>query len=310
MRLSYGRPAMTFAIAGTGAAFTSPTDGSSLINGRPADVQRIQWLSAASPATTDFVTITATFGTRIKAGCCALLMPNISTAIPEGVKITFSGKLSGGAVVLGGNTLTTRTQTLPNGATAIWCVFPAVNIDTLIVKIYNEVDDSSGTWATASEYVDLGELWVGKVADFNVANDAKTEWKDTTLQRRSHNNQAWALQQQPFRQATVQLVPMAESVAIGPNSAQDDYETVAYEISTSTCCVMIGTYLSRGAVNGGSGPNGAPPPVITSSTISIQRLHRTALLGVVGGDGGQAIEMHRDGDKYFVSPIVFGESPP
>jgi hypothetical protein len=45
---------------------------------------------------------------------------------------------------------------------------------------------------------------------------------------------------------------MEESVAIGPNSAQDDYETVAYALSTSTCCVIIPTYLSRGdgATNG------------------------------------------------------------
>ena len=143
-------------------------------------------------------------------------------------------------------------------------VFPAVNIDTLIVKIYN--DQNGSTWATASQYVDLGELWVGKVADFNVANDIKTVWKDATLQRRSHNNQAWALQTQPFREVTAHVVPMTEAVAIGPNSAQDDYETVAYALSTSTCCVLIESYLIRGPLNGNSPTNGSPPSIFPSPT--------------------------------------------
>jgi hypothetical protein len=310
MRLSYARPALTNVISGTGAAFISPTDGSALVNGRPADVQRIRWMTASPlpPAITDFVTITGTFGAATKVGCCALLLPNLSTAIPAGVKITFSGLLSATPVALGGNAITTRTQLLPNGATAIWCVFPAVTIDTLIVKIYNDTNSSGSpaTWAIDSQFVDLGELWVGKTADFKVANDVKTEWRSGILQRRSHNNQAWALEQQAFRETVVQLVPMAESIAIGPNSAQDDYETVAYAISTSDCCVMIPSYLVRGVAV----ENGSPPSVINATTISVQRLHRTAMLGVVGGEGGQAIDLHVNGDKYYVSPIVFGETPP
>jgi hypothetical protein len=111
MRVSYSRPTITPVLTGH-AVFISPTDGSALFNGRPADVQRIKWLTSGSPdspLTQDFATITGTFGTATKVGCCALLMPNLSTAIPAGVKVTFSGKLSGGAVALGGNTLTTRT---------------------------------------------------------------------------------------------------------------------------------------------------------------------------------------------------------
>jgi hypothetical protein len=314
MLISYGRPDMSFVMSGGDAAFITPADGSALVNGRPADVQRIQWRS--SPINTGSggaVTITAELGDSssgetIKARCCALLMPNLSTAIPAGVKVTFAGTLSGSPVVLGGNAITTRTQLLPNGATAIWCVFPAATIDTLVVTIYN--DKNGATWATASEIVDLGELWCGLGADFNVANDVRIEWHGGILQRRSHNNQAWPLLTQAFRQLNVQLVPMTEDIAIGPNSNQDDYETVASAISTQACCVLIPSYFTRGPVNGNAAPNGEPPPVIGTGTISVQRLHRTAVLGVLGGESGQPISTQVNGDVYYVSPIVFGESPP
>lgn len=75
-------------------------------------------------------------------------MPNLSSALPAGVKVTIAGKLSGGNVVLGGNALTLRTYTLPNGANAAHWVFPAATIDTLILTIYN--DKNGVTWATPS----------------------------------------------------------------------------------------------------------------------------------------------------------------
>lgn len=300
MRVSYNRPTgITWAIAGTGASFI--TDATALTNGRPADATRIQWLSTGSPSITDTVTLTATLNTTIKAGCAALLLPNIATAIPTGVKITFSGKLSGGAVVLGGDAITNRTVTLPNGATAIFAVFPAVNIDKLIITIYN--DQNGSTWATASEYVDLGEVWVGSVADFDVANDLEIQYQGGLLQRQSHNNQQWPLMVQPYRSVPVNVVPMEESVAIGPNSYQDDFETVAYALSTQATSVIILGYMLPGY---DATANGRPPASITSSTINEQRLARTFVLGCPD----QAIKMTRNGDRFFVSPITFGESPP
>lgn len=298
MRISYGRPAgITWAIAGTGASFI--TDSAALTNGRPADTTRIQWLSV-SPATSDTVTLTATLGTTIKAGLAGFLLPNLATAIPAGVKVTVAGKLAGSGVALNGNSTTIRTAALPNGATACWWVFPAVDIDTLIITIYN--DKSGSIWATASQYVDLGEVWIGKSADFRVVGDVQVELDGGLLQRQSPNNQAWPLAVKPYRKLTANIVPMDETTAIGPNSAQDDYETVVNAITTAAACVLVPTYLHR---QDGS-PNGSPPPIIDSSTISQQRLTRTACLGVVAAP----ITTQGNGDKYFTSPIQFAETPP
>jgi hypothetical protein len=299
MLISYGRPAMTWAIAGTGASFVSAS--SILTNGRPADPCRIQWLSGAQ-TTSSTVTLTATLATAIVPRCAAVLLPNLSTAIPAGVKITVSGKLGASSVPLGGNALTQRTVTLPNGATAIWFVFPLglSAIDTLIVTIYN--DANSATWATASQFVDLGEVWVGKGADFQVAQDPDESLQGGVLQRQSRNNQAWALLQaggNPFRVLTVNLQPMTEAVAIGPNSAQDDFETVRYQLATASACVLIPAYLARG-----NSPNNVPN--VTSGTISAQRLHRSARLGVLDSPPS----MKGNGSRYYVAPLTHCETPP
>lgn len=304
MLISYSRPSGNFVV--TGGSFAPGFDGSALINGRPADATRMNWPSGSqTTSVTQVLTFTFTGG-AITARCAALLIPANSTTnlMPAGVKVTFAGKLSGSSVPLNGNATTQRTVTLPNGSVAVWVVFPAVSIDTLIVTIYN--DKNGSTWISASATHDLGEVWIGKGADFNVANDVETELMGGLLQRRSHNNQAWPLAVQPYRQLTVNLVAMAESIAIGPNSAQDDYETVRNALETAAACVLIPTYLNRGPVNGNSATNGAPPPTIDSTTISAQRLNRTAVLGVVE----QPIKMAVNGDMYYTSPIVFGESPP
>lgn len=290
---------MTFTISGTGASFV--TDSAALINGRPADATRMQWLSAGSPATTDFVQITATFGNAISARCAALLLPNTSGTIPAGVKIEFSGKLSGSNVALGGNALAARTVLLPCGATAIFVVFSAVSIDTLIVKIYN--DKNSVTWATTSELVDLGELWCGEGADFAVANDLDWDLEGGLLKRQAHNNQAWALEQQPYRVLKCNLVPMEQIAAIGPNPDQADYETVMNALSTQKTCVMIAAYLNPG----NSPASGTPPPVISTTTINTQLLARTFILG--SPDASLSLKHHPDG-PFYASPITFGESPP
>ncbi len=304
MLFSYNRPTgITWAISGTGAAFL--TDSAALCNGMPADVTRLRWLSAGSPATTDNVVLTGTLGTTIKARSAALLMPNLATAIPAGVKVTCAGKLSGGAVALGGDALTQRTVRLPNGASARPWVFPAVSIDTIVITIYND-NNSSGssvTWAIANQIIDLGEVWVGEGADYRAKQDPHRKMQGGILQRRSHNNQSQAfLPQNAYRSITVNIVPMSEDIVIGPNSAQDDFETVVNALNTQKTTVLIPLYLHRG-----DGPeNGVPPSVINSSTIHEQRLCRSFILGCPDAE----IDIDGNDDKYFTSPITFGESPP
>ena len=299
MRNSYNRPDMTWAIASSSSDADFVTDSSALTNGRPADATRVQAGTTSSPSLTDTIILTATFGNAIKCGCAALLMPNIATALPAGVKVTFAGELLGSDVALNGNSTTQRTYALPNGAPAVHCVFPAVQIDTLIITIYN--DKSGATWITSDAYFDLGEVWAGECADFAVANDIDADLMGGLLQRKSHNNQAWPLAVQAYRSITVNLVPMTETVAIGPNPAQDDFQTVANALSGSSATVLIPFYLDRE-----SGAFGKPPPVIDSTTINSQRLARSFILG----NPDQPVKMKANGDKYFVAPITFGETPP
>lgn len=301
MRCSYNRPTnISWAITGTGSAFIG--DPADLTNGQPASPCRIQWTSN-SPTITDTVTLTGTLGTTLKCGLAGLLLPQTTTAatLPAGVKVTVSGKLSGSGVALGGNALTQRTVLLPNGATALWWVFPAVNIDTIIVTIYN--DQNSATWATASELVDLGEIWCGAAADFAIKEDMEQDFDGGLLQRQSHNNQNWPLLIEGYRSLTINLVPMVEAVAIGPNSAQDDFQTVLTALSTQATTVLVPYYLYR---EGGTA-TGQPPAAINTTTISEQRLQRSAILGAPD----QPIKLNGIGDDaFYISPIVFGESPP
>lgn len=298
MLISTGRPNITAAISGTGAAFIG--DPADLFNGQPASACRIQWLSV-SPAITDFVTLTLTFDAPIPARCAALLMPQFTTAsvVPAGVKVTFSGLLSASPVTLGGNSLTSRTVLHPNGGVRRPVVFPSAMIDTLIMKTYNDLNGS--TWAIANQLVDYGEIWVGKGADFGIKEDARSPLMGGLLQRKSHNNQNWALAIQAYKQPTFNINPMTEVDAIGPKSTQDDFETVMYALMTGDTSVLIPTYL-KAAGN----QHNNPPAVIDSTTISDQRLVRSFMIG----NPDQPIELDAMGDSFFVSPIVFGESPP
>jgi len=271
-------------------------------SGRPALPTRYQWpRSHAAQNINTTLTITVALNTTLFAGCAAFLMPNIATAIPAGVKITVAGKLAGSPVALLGNSQALRTALLPNGAAACWWVFPAINIDTLVITIFNDLN--SATWASAIQLIDTSEIWVGRCADFDVDGAVQVDYEGGLLQRQSHNNQAWPLAVQPYRKITANLTPMPENVAIGVNAAQDDYETVRNALSTAAACVIIPYYMNDGF---GALVNGAPPVSITTATINQQRLTRSACLGVID----QPITTKCSNDRYFTSPIVFGESPP
>jgi hypothetical protein len=308
MLISYGRPAYvagSWGLTGTGAAFVS--SAAKLTTLRPAEACRMQWLSG-SPTLAQTMVLTGTNpgsspANRITARVAGILFPQNSTVakLPAGVNIQFAGKLSAGAVALGGNALTSTTQVLPGGAVAAWCVFPPAIIDQIVVTIPNNA--SGSTWATAQMQFDIGEIWIGKGADFAARNDLEEDLQGGLTQRKSHNNQAWPLMIVPFKVYTVNLVPMSEQVAIGPNPYQDDLETVGYQLATSPGAVVIPKYMQRGF-----GPlyNGQPPAVITPATIDAQRLIRSAKLGVLDSD----FKMTGNGDINIVSQIVFGETPP
>lgn len=303
MRISYGRPAITWAIAGTGAAFIG--DPNDLCDGQPASACRVQWLSAGSPATTDFITLTGTLATPIKAGCAAILMPQFTTesVIPAGVKVTVAGKLSGSSVALGGNSTSARTVMHPNGGVRRPWVFPSVMIDQIVITIFNDNNSSgsSATWAVANQLFDIGEIWVGKCADFGIKEDARSPLMGGLLQRKSHSNQNWPLAVQAYKQPTYNINPMSEVDAIGPKSTQDDFETVMYALMTGSTSVLIPVYL-----NAAGNQHNDPPATITTANINDQRLCRSFMIG----NPDSPIEIDAMGDAFYVSPIVFGESPP
>lgn len=297
MLISYGRPSIAWTI--TGGTFI--TDSAALTNGRPADVTRIQWPSGTQTTATT-VTLTGALGAAISPRCAGLILPNKATAVPTNVKVTVSGKMSGAAVNLNGNSLTQRTVTLPTGATVAWFIFPrgTPTIDTIIFTIYN--DKGGATWAAASQFVDLGENWIGKGADFAVARDPEGTLEGGVMQRQSRNNQAQPLaREQPYRVDTFNLQAMTEIQAIGPNSNQDDFETVRAQLTTTSAYVLIPMYLKEGSAY----TSDFLPVTVDATTISAQRLQRSARIGVTDSPiklGGK--------DKYYVSPITHQETPP
>lgn len=297
MLISYSRPGMTFTI--TSGTFV--TSSAALINGRPADVTRIQWPAGAQTLTTTVAITGSLTGGAITARCAALLLPNLGTAIPAGVKVTASGQLSGSAVALGGNSLSCRTVTLPNGATAVHFVFPPVSIDTIIFTIYNDLNGS--TWAAASQYVDLGEVWCGKGADFAVQENLKRDMAGGILQRASHNNQRWPLlPNNAYRTYQPQFVPMTETMLIGPLSFQDDFETVANALNTQGTTVIIPEYLN--SYTGAASLTAVP--TINTTTINQQRLNRFFMLG----SPDVPVSWTKSGSGFNIGAFTFGESPP
>jgi hypothetical protein len=303
---SFNRPsAITWSLtasSGTVPAFNGSP--SLLTNGRPAMPCRTQWPTGGTINTAQTLTLTGALNKTIVARSAALLFPSQSTAaaaVPAGCPITCSGKLSGVAVPLGGNALTTTTVQLPNGAVAIWFVFPRATIDTIIFNIPNS--NGSTTWATSAVLFDIGEAWIGEGADFQVAG-LDTSFEGGVLQRQSHNNQAWPLQLQAGKGYSITTVQMSESIFFGPNGSEYDWETVEYALSTQSAVVIIPAYMKRG-----SGPktNGQPPASITSALIDSSRLQRMAKIGVLEDPGMKSSYVDQ---LNQVSTGVFGETPP
>lgn len=285
---------MTAAISGG----TFVGDSADLFNGQPASACRIRWGGDSSGV----LVITCTFDAAIDARCAAFLSPRDSTenVIPAGVKIDFSGKLASSPVALGGNALNKRTVLHPNGATRRPAVFPAVSIDTLIVTIHDDLNGSP--WVTHDGLYDIGEIWVSKGADYGIKQDLKIALQGGQLQRKSHENQnsPWAVK--AYQAPSLNITPMSETEAIGPRTDQDDFQTIMYALAQDSTCVLIPSYLARNNL----GDRHAPPSTIDASTISEQRLCRTFMLGNLDA----AIELDGDGNQYFTSPLIFGESPP
>lgn len=307
MLISYTRPAIVWSIVNnnpTHAIVTAPNGLAALSNGRPADPTLLLWTQTGASAIGDSFSLVATLSTPITPRCAAMLMSNIASAIPPGVKIVTTATLAAANVPLGGNSAIQRAQLLANGSAASWFAFPpgVGNVDTFVYTIFN--DRNGATWlpSSAATLFTVGEGWVGKGSDFAIDLSADDELDGGLLQRASHNNQAWPLQVQPFRVLTVRLVPMQESAVIGPAAAnQDDFQTVRNAIATSPCCVLIPAYLKPGNLNALTGV-----PNVTSGTISVPRLHRSAQLGVIDA----AIKISGNGETFFVAPITHGETPP
>lgn len=294
---------VTIASSDSTAAFvTSP---SALYDGQPGTSTRFSWVTAGSPAITDWVSFTVSLSAPIPARCLALLEARFSTAnlIPAGVKVTAAGKLSASPVTLGGNTQTgVRTFLHPNGAVRRPFVFLKQTIDQAVFTVWN--DKNGSPWATAGELVDLGELWVGKGSDYAIANDYAFTIEGGTLQRKSHENLNWAWAIRAYEENPFNVVAMTQQQAIGPRTDEDPFQVLAYELAQNTASVLIPAYLAGGT---NQYPIHAPPRVIDTTTIDEQRLCCTFAIGNLGDQG---ISMKGNNDLYQVAPFSFGSSAP
>lgn len=284
MLTGYSIPtAPSHTLDGTGAAFLTDVR---LANGRPGQATRLQWLSAGSPATTDYVDLRMSWAAAQAIGVILLL----GLTCGAGVRVVVTGRRpedAGYTFALGGNATTQDTIARSDGRVR-HIVVPTVT-DALIGiqwRIYN--DRNGSTWATAATVLDIGEA-VGMKA---VALSIDQQWEDSLI---DSSELSWTLASQPHvvprrdrRQRLCRLVPQqlavarASGLANGSDWAQIDAAMTGYA-----------PVFSAARWQDGSG------------NVDAAELHETGLYGIAAQRGGVR---HLSG-PWYDRPLVFQEAP-
>jgi hypothetical protein len=273
----------SFTVHGTGAAFLTDVR---LANGRPAQVTRLQWLSAGSPAITDYLDLRMSWAASQSIGAVLLL----GLTCGAGVRVDVTGRRpedAGYTFALGGNAATQRTVARSDGR--VRHIVAPTATDALIGlqwRIYN--DRSSSTWATAASVLDIGQA-VGMGA---VELEADQGWDDTLI---DGSELQWTLASQPHvvarrdrRQRTVRLIPQELAIARATGLAG-------------------GTDWARldAAMTGYSPVFSAVRWRDSNGDVDAAELHETGLFGIAAQRGGVR---HLAG-PWYDRALVFQEAP-
>lgn len=211
MLFGFRRPTSpTWTISGTGAQFESDIR---ISDGNPGVLTTFRWLSAGSPAITDYVALRADWTTPVVCRGAAMLGLRLETDdFPAGCKVEIRGKRSGDSgypYELGGNALTEVTREKADGSIHICWAF-ADGLDPLVgyeVRIFNDV--AASTWATADTYVQVGEADIFQMADLCVAVGWRSSLEVATESSRTLDAQLHEVERTNYRAVEFGFPPTA-----------------------------------------------------------------------------------------------------
>jgi len=277
MLISYSRPAIIWALIGPGAAWLSDDAGAALINGRPAAVSRLQWLSGAQ-TTASVLTLRGTWATAFAPRVLALL----GLTLPAGTLITlaFRRAADAGYTYLA-DLASQRVVQLPDGSRCAWFVLDD-GLDAVIgveFRIANDVDGAASIAADSA--FDIGEAWVGPTVEIPHTADWKDIDNDPSVQRRSKGSQPFTTEVRGYRTLQAPFALGKLPVVRGGGLANGmDWQMLRANIRASSRVTVV-------------------PRFDTAAEI-----HRTALFGVGRFDP----IAHLSGPNYF-GGIVVDEAP-
>jgi len=273
----------SYSVHGTGAAFLTDVR---LANGRPAQITRLQWLSAGSPVIGDYLDLRMAWPAAQRVGVVVLL----GLSCGAGVRVDVTGRRpadAGYTFALGGNAATQRTRARSDGRVR-HIVAPSATDELIGLqwRIYN--DRSGSTWATSASVLDIGEA-VGMSA---VVLEADQGWEDAII---DSSELSFTLGSQPHvvarrdrRQRSVRLIP------------QDLATARARGISGGTDWARLDAAMTSYA------------PVFsairwrdTSGAVDAAELHETGLYGIAAQRGGVR---HLSG-PWYDRALLFQEAP-
>jgi hypothetical protein len=242
MYISVDRPdPIVWAIDSTNHDAAIVTSSNYLTDGKVATPTRFTW-DAGVQAYTVFTLFHGTFTgvnyARTDQIVIAFFCPNTPYALPVGARVLL--QINDGTatphVAINGDVVQFN-----NGGRGIVATgnpdmdFTAVSVDAVM---YNSLNGTTTTWATAGQTFDLGEVWFGTLQEFKALTDPKYDLIDPTLMRRSHSNQPWPLFVKPYRQWTYNFAPMDTTKAFD-SSSTNSFDMVRYQISQANCALFI-----------------------------------------------------------------------
>lgn len=263
--LFYRRPTSpAWTIAGTGAEFVSDIR---LDDGNPGVLTTFHWLSAGSPATTDYVALRADWATPIIPRGAALQGLTLEVGDwPVGTKFEVHGKRvgdSGYPYALGGNALTALSVEMENGSIAVAWLFDE-DLDPIVgweIRAFNDVDGE--TWADADTYGQIGEADVFEGVSVDIAIGWRTQRELTSVEARTLGAQLHEVDRVPYRALEFALVPThGDQVRREGLPTGEDWERIEAMLSRGGSRAMV--YVRA------KDPEG---------TVDYDELHRTLFFG-------------------------------
>lgn len=278
MFISTDRPSPITWYISSGAAFV--TSSSYLSDGKVAMPCRCSWTTGAQTTST-IMQISGAWSSSITVQIAAVLCPKTAYALPVGtpVSVTFLGpnvRVSG------------VIQKFADGSNGLilFSTSPVSGVTGITLEITNNIGNA--TVFTAGQNLDMGEIWVGSVTAYKIANNVALGLADPTTNRRSHNNEPWPLFGKPYDTLSVEFSPMNDAAAYDPTSSVT-FRQVRYSLSTAQAALIL--------------PRVYKPGTTTVDNVALNQL-------AIFGRPDKIDDLTRNGDLYWTAKMQFSQAPP